>query len=55
MHLVVDDMTCGSEIDRVDDFIITILFIAIEIFGLATVTYTCQCGTQIGEGAFVPE
>jgi hypothetical protein len=36
MHLVIDNVTDLSEIDRVDDFIIPILFVAIKIFGLTS-------------------
>jgi hypothetical protein len=38
MHLIIDNMSDLSEIDRVDDLVITILLISIEIFGLTTVT-----------------
>ena len=38
VHLVIDNVTDLSEIDRVDDFIIPIFLIAVQIFSLASVT-----------------
>jgi hypothetical protein len=44
VHLVVDNVTDLSEIDRVDDFIIPILFIAIKIFGLTSMACIPSAG-----------
>lgn len=38
VDVIVDDMTFGGMIDRVDDFIVPVLLIAVEIFSLTTVT-----------------
>lgn len=38
VHLVIYYMTGLPKVDRVDDFIVAILFIAIEILGLTAVT-----------------
>lgn len=38
MHFVVDDVTSLSEIDRIDDFVVPIVFVAIEILRLAAMT-----------------
>lgn len=38
MHLVVNNVTCLAEVDRVDDFVVAVFFIAIEIFSLTTMT-----------------
>jgi hypothetical protein len=39
MHVIIDDMSGCPEIDWVNNFIVSIVFIAIQIFRLATVTY----------------
>jgi len=44
VHLVVDNVTDLSEIDRVDDFVIPILLIAIEIFSLTSMTCAPSAG-----------
>jgi hypothetical protein len=38
VHLVVDNVTNLSKVDRVDDFIIPILLVTIKVFSLTTVT-----------------
>ena len=38
VHEVVDNVACLTEIDGVDDFIIAIVFIAVEIFSLAAMS-----------------
>ena len=38
MHLVVDNVTGCAEIDGVDDLIVAIIFVAIKIFGLTSVS-----------------
>ena len=40
MDLVVDNVAGLFVIDRVDDFVVSIVFIAIKILSLATVTFT---------------
>lgn len=37
VDVIVDNMTFGGMIDRVDDFIVPVLLIAVEIFSLTTV------------------
>ena len=39
MHLVIDNMSDLAEIYRVDDLIVSVIFIPIEILGLAAVAY----------------
>lgn len=39
MHLVVNNVTCLAEINRVDDFVVAVFFVTVEILSLATVTY----------------
>jgi len=34
VHVVVDNVACRFEVDRVDDFIIAIVFVAIQILSL---------------------
>jgi hypothetical protein len=46
MHLVIDNMANLSEIDRIDDFIIPILLVAIEILSLTTVTWSPSAGSR---------
>jgi hypothetical protein len=38
VHLVVDNVAGGAEINWVDDLVVTVIFIAVEIFGLAAVS-----------------
>jgi len=38
VHLIVNNVACRSEVDGIDDFVMSILFIAIKILGLPTVT-----------------
>ena len=38
MHLVIYDVSSLPEVDRVDDFIVAILFISIQILCLASVS-----------------
>ena len=42
MHFVIDDVAGYSEVDGVDDFVIAIVFVAIKIRRLSTVTYDGQ-------------
>lgn len=39
MHLVVNNVTCLAEINRVDDFVVAVFFVTVEILSLATVAY----------------
>lgn len=39
MHLIIDDMSCHTEIDGVDHFVIPVVFVAIKIGCLATMSY----------------
>lgn len=39
MHFVVDNVACGSKVHGIDDFVVPILFIAVEILGLTAVAY----------------
>ncbi|KAG9967275.1 peptidase C14, partial [Aureobasidium melanogenum] len=36
MHLVVNNVTCLAEVDRVDDFVVAVFFVTVEIFSLTT-------------------
>ena len=38
VHLVVNNVTGLSEINRVNDFIVAILFISVKVLGLSTMT-----------------
>lgn len=40
MHFVVDNVAGLAEINRINDFIVSIILITIEILRLATVTYS---------------
>jgi hypothetical protein len=40
MHLIVDNVTGLPEIDGVDDFIVSVIFIAVQIGCLTTMTYS---------------
>ena len=42
VHFVVDDVAGYSEVDRVYDFVITIIFVAVEIRCLPTMAYNRQ-------------
>jgi hypothetical protein len=39
MHLVVRDVSVHPEVDGVDDLVVSVLFVAIEVLGLAAVTW----------------
>lgn len=39
MHFVVNYVAGISKVDRIDDFVVTVFFISIQIFGLATMTW----------------
>jgi hypothetical protein len=39
MHFVVDDVAGGAEVDGVDDFIVAVVFVAVEVGGLASVAW----------------
>jgi hypothetical protein len=39
VHFVVDDVAGGAEVDRVDYFVVAVVFVAVEIFGLAAVAW----------------
>jgi len=38
VHLVIHNVACCSEVDGINDFIVSIFFIAVKILGLPTVT-----------------
>ena len=38
VHFIINNMACGTEIDRVNDFVVTIVFITVQIGRLTTVT-----------------
>ena len=38
VHLVVHDMPCRSEVNRIDNLIISVLLVAIQILGLPTMS-----------------
>ena len=40
VHVVVDDVTGNSEVDGVDDFVVAVVFVAVEIGGLSSMTCT---------------
>ena len=52
VHLIVDDVTDSSEVDRVDDFVIAVLFIAVQIGCLAAVAGVMEEEGVIGSGVF---
>lgn len=39
MHFVVDDVAGGAEVDGVDDFVVAVVFVAVEVGGLASVAW----------------
>ena len=39
MHFIIHNVSSHSEIDWIDDFIVSVLFITIQIFGLSAMTY----------------
>lgn len=38
VDVIIDNVSIRGMVDRVDDFIITVLFVAVEVLSLATVT-----------------
>jgi hypothetical protein len=38
MHFVIDNVSCLSEINGIDDLVVSIFFIAIEVLSLTSVT-----------------
>jgi hypothetical protein len=38
VHFIVDNMACGAEVDGVDDFVVAVVFIAIQIFRLSSMS-----------------
>jgi hypothetical protein len=55
VHLVVDDMPDLAEIYRVDDFVVTVLFVPIKIFGLPTMAYVESVLSRLGSETKLPE
>jgi hypothetical protein len=39
VHFVVDDVAGGAEVDGVDDFVVAVVFVAVEVGGLASVAW----------------
>lgn len=39
MHLVVDNVAGGAEVNWVNYFVVAIVFVSVEVFGLATVPW----------------
>ena len=39
MHLIVHDVPSGPEVHRINDFVVAVIFVAVKIFGLPTVSY----------------
>jgi hypothetical protein len=39
VHFIVDDVAGGAEVDGVDYFVVTVVFVAINVFGLTAVTW----------------
>ena len=37
MHLVVDNVACSAEVDGIDYFVVTVVLVTVEIFGLTAV------------------
>ena len=52
MHLIVDNMSDLAEIYRVDDLIVSVLFVAIEILGLTTVAYAKSAMSGLGNETY---
>jgi len=42
MHLIIDDVAGHSEIDRINNLVVTVVLVAIEVRCLSTVTYGRQ-------------
>ena len=49
VHFVVDDVAGLAEVDGVDDFVVAVIFVAVEIFGLAAVACTTR-RDQVSDG-----
>lgn len=45
MHFVVDDVADLAEVDGVDDLVVAVGFVAVEVFGLASVSCGCSLAT----------
>jgi hypothetical protein len=39
VHFVVDDVAGGAEVDGVDYFVVAVVFVAVEVLGLAAVAW----------------
>jgi hypothetical protein len=39
VHFVIDNVAGGAEVDGVDYLVVAIVFIAVEVFGLATMAW----------------
>lgn len=47
VHFVVDDVADLAEVDGVDDLVVAVGFVAVEVFGLASVSYTFELVKQL--------
>lgn len=46
VHFIVDNVAGGTEVNGVDYFVIAVIFVAIEIFGLASVSWARSAYTH---------
>jgi hypothetical protein len=49
VHLIIDNMADLAEIDRVDDLVVSVLFVAVEILSLTTVPFKGSASATFGE------
>ena len=50
VHFVVDDVAGGAEVDGVDDFVVAVVFVAVEVGGLAPVAWGVISKLYLGCG-----
>jgi hypothetical protein len=55
MHFVVDNVAGSAEVDGVDDLVVSVVFVAVEILGSATVPCRVLADGQIIAKGGIPE
>jgi len=52
MHLVINNVSCLPKVNRIDDFVVAVIFIAIQIWGLAAVAGVVKEEGVVGPRVF---
>lgn len=55
VDVIIDNVSLGSMVDGVDDFIVTVVFVTIKVLGLTTVAYLISESLEEEMGRGVPE